>query len=152
MPLPEAGCQAGERCAPCFNPIDGKPTGVCAIRGDEPQEPALTFDTSCCGTSGLCIPDELSSGKASLPVDRCGDALGAGWSCAPKSVVKDPTRAADPFASCKIDLGLFSAGHGKCVPNCMVKTKDWVKRVLSRSSCASGESCVPCSIGGVPGC
>ncbi|MFT3924790.1 MAG: hypothetical protein QM778_19810 [Myxococcales bacterium] len=152
-PLPQSSCAVGELCAPCFNPVDGAATSVCSIRGDAPKEPVLRFDTICCGSSGLCIPQELSGNNAkSLPVDRCGTALGAGWVCAPKRVVADPTRASNPFNSCKISLGFFSVGRGKCVPNCMVEASGFAKRLLQRSSCESGESCVPCSIGGVPGC
>ncbi len=152
-PLPQSTCVAGELCAPCFNPIDGSATGACSVRGDAPKEPVLRFDTPCCGRSGLCIPAELSgSGAQSLPVDRCGSAHGEGWLCAPKRVVTEPARASNPFASCKIDLGLFRVGRGKCVPNCMVEASGFVKRLLRRSNCESGESCVPCSVGGVPGC
>jgi hypothetical protein len=153
--LPQDRCDSGERCAPCFDPITGKDTQVCRLHGDAPREPALVFDTACCGQGGLCIPSALASADAqgpSLPVDRCADAVGEGWLCAPKRVVTDPSRASNPFDSCKIDLGLFSVGHGKCVPNCMVTAKGWVKHLLSRSGCDSGESCVPCSAGGVPGC
>ena len=152
-PIPRSTCGTGELCAPCFNPIDGTATGVCNIRGDSPKEPALRFDTPCCGRSGLCIPEVLSGSQGkSLPADRCASELGQGWLCAPKRVVTDPSRASNPFAACKIDLGLFRVGRGKCVPNCMVEANGFVKRLLQRSSCESGESCVPCSVGGVPGC
>jgi hypothetical protein len=152
-PIPRSNCAQGELCAPCFNPLDGTATGVCSVRGDTPKEPVLRFDTECCGKSGLCIPGELSGSDAkSLPVDRCGGEHGSGWVCAPKSVVNDPSRASNPFASCKVDLGLFRVGRGKCVPNCMVEASRFVKRLLQRSNCESGESCVPCSVGGVPGC
>jgi hypothetical protein len=151
--LPQATCQSGELCAPCYNPQDGAPTGACALRGDAPREPPVRFDTACCGQSGLCIPGELAgSGADMLPADRCASEHGSGWLCAPKSVLADPSRRSDPFESCRMNFGLFRAGRGKCVPQCMIDAKGWVKRLLQRSSCASGELCVLCSLGGVPGC
>ena len=152
-PIPQSSCATGELCAPCFNPVNGEATGVCNVRGDAPKEPAVRFDTACCGQSGLCIPQELAgSASKGLPKDRCASEHGDGWLCAPKRVVTDPARAKDPFDSCKIDLGLFRVGRGKCVPNCMVDASGFAKRLLQRSSCESGASCVPCSLGGVPGC
>jgi hypothetical protein len=153
VPLPQASCAQGELCAPCYNPADGTATGACSLRGDGPREPPVRFDTACCGTSGVCIPGALAgSGANVLPADRCDDEHGDGWLCAPKSVVDDPNRASDPFQSCKMKIGFFSAGRGKCVPQCMIDAKGWVQKLLSRSSCASGERCVPCSLGDVPGC
>lgn len=153
VPLPQGSCADGELCAPCYNPVDGSETGACALRGDRPREPAVRLDTSCCGTSGRCIPEALAGASGSaLPADRCESELGQGWVCAPKSVVEDPSRRQNPFASCKMNFGLFKAGRGKCVPQCMIDAKGWVKRLMQRSSCASGELCVLCSLGDVPGC
>jgi hypothetical protein len=40
--LPQDTCEAYERCAPCYNPLDGAETGLCALACDEgPQEPAV---------------------------------------------------------------------------------------------------------------
>jgi hypothetical protein len=151
--VPQSSCATGELCAPCFNPIDGAATGVCVLRGDAPKEPPVRFDTACCAQSGRCIPEVLAGAQGKvLPADRCQTEHGDGWLCAPKRVIEDPARASNPFEGCKIRLGFFSVGRGKCVPNCMIETKGWVKRLLQRASCDSGESCVPCSLGGVPGC
>ncbi len=152
--LPRDTCASGELCAPCFNPIDASATGACTLHGDAPREPPERFDTACCGTSGLCIPSSLAGAAAThLPPDRCADTYGAGWLCAPKDVVADPSKAQNPFNSCKMNvLGLVEAGRGKCLPRCLVDTQNWVQKLLSRGSCESGELCVPCALGDVPGC
>jgi hypothetical protein len=151
--LPRADCADGELCTPCFNPIDGSATGVCSLHDDAPTQPPVSFNQSCCGSSGLCIPSVLAGAQAKvLPADSCASDLGPDWLCAPKRIVADPSTASNPFASCKINLGLFKAGHGKCVPRCMVDAKGWASRFLQRSSCESGELCVPCSLADVPGC
>jgi hypothetical protein len=151
--LPQDSCASGELCAPCFNPIDGTKTGICGLHGDQPKEPPVRFDTACCGQSGLCIPEQLAGANAGmLPADSCSTSYGSGWLCAPKSVVQDPSTADDPFASCKVKVGFLSVGRGKCVPRCMVDSAGWVESLLSRSSCQSGELCVPCSVAKLPGC
>ncbi|HEY8072830.1 MAG TPA: hypothetical protein VIF62_01940, partial [Labilithrix sp.] len=45
-------CDAGELCAPCFSPLDGKSTGACSsVSCDAPKQAAKTF-TGCCTEQG----------------------------------------------------------------------------------------------------
>ncbi|MFW6023645.1 MAG: hypothetical protein ACOC9O_02760 [Myxococcota bacterium] len=134
--LPQASCEAGDLCTPCYDPITGEETGACALNGDEPTESPYVFGT-CCDyegdSRGRCVPPDVvpESQQDALPQDDCDDME----LCAPDPFLDDPDYS---FPGC--DAGLL--GDGACVPDCLVDDSQAI--VLSQGSCADGELCAPC--------
>ncbi len=100
--LPQDVCSEGERCAPCENPLDGRPTGICEI-GKPPSKPA----EKCVKKAGapLQCPYE---GKPVLDVTKLTPCADEGMHCLPKAVV--PPELADLLAPC------FD-GNSVCAPD-----------------------------------
>lgn len=134
--LPQDVCQTGEKCAPCYNPIDGSATGSCTVGTDQPTKPALKF-TTCCTGNGLCVsPTEAGSQASSLVAQECT----GGFLCAPIYKVANTTPVScDP-------MGLFAGQPGVCVAACFVTGLNGIFTV--QSSCQTGEKCAPCSVFG----
>ena len=132
--LPQDTCQAGEKCVPCFNPVDGMPTGACDNNGDMPVQPPVTF-SDCCANLGKCVPMSLvpPDRAAQLPMDTCTQ----GDLCAPTVVINDPEHK---FAPCTANI-LFQMHPGACVPACLAGSQ---AGLLAQETCAQGELCAPC--------
>jgi hypothetical protein len=130
--LPVAACAAGQRCAPCYDPLSGESTGACNLAGDPgPREPAHRFGI-CCGDAGRCVPSDLvaSDQRSSLGQDVCpADRL-----CAPVKAVEKQAPA-----SCA-SLGSV---EGRCLPMCLSVVAKQLDR-LPRASCLDSERCAPC--------
>jgi hypothetical protein len=143
--LPQDVCAADERCAPCFNPNDGKPTGVCTFGCDKgPTTKPILFST-CCGGRGECVPRSAIPGNAAanLAPETCtGDNV-----CVPTKIVDDPTYR---FPTCQSQIYVppftpFDAGEGRCVPQCIVDATD-VGGFLMQGTCTDAtDKCVPCN-------
>jgi hypothetical protein len=133
-------CASGERCAPCYNPLDGTDTGACEVNGDKPANAPVKY-AGCCaynGTNrGTCVPPALvsTSQASSLPQDTCA----TGFLCAPNLKVKDQTAK---FVTCNAGL----LGTGACVPSCIPNPVQAI--FLTQGTCQAGELCAPCSFGG----
>jgi hypothetical protein len=147
--LPKSTCPDAHVCAPCYDPLDGTDTGACKQRNDPgPQEPPKLFDR-CCGTGsqalGACVPSSLlGKDEASrLPAGMCAQ---RDQVCAPITMAKPkPER----LPSCRAP-GSLDEDSGACMPDCFLSAIN--SALLSRSSCRSGEQCVPCSeLGNAPG-
>ena len=71
--LPRDVCPAVSRCAPCFDPLSGKDTGVCRINGDSPVAAAVIYP-GCCKLDGQhlgkCIHRAGSGGDLREPGRR----------------------------------------------------------------------------------
>jgi hypothetical protein len=73
--LPQDTCTANERCTPCFNPIDGTPTGACNLSCDTgPTKAPVTF-AQCCDAQAHCVPDAAipDEQEDNLDQDSCTD-------------------------------------------------------------------------------
>jgi hypothetical protein len=92
--LPQDVCDKTERCAPCFNPIDGTDTKACSQGCDTgpANKTPVTF-ASCGNGQGLCVPKSLipASLASSVPKDTCvgADSGPNDFVCAPTEKVKD---------------------------------------------------------------
>jgi hypothetical protein len=150
-----ADAGAGEQvCAPCYNPIDGSPTGACTQKaGDAPTEPAPTPFQPCGAddaggpAGGLCVPTDLATASnnpaaANLPQLECA----TGEVCAPTVKVRDLSACFEPCESAVSSLGAQYAA-GACVPYYVVASNPDLSvglSVLTQGSCATGELCAPC--------
>lgn len=140
--LPQDVCQAGEKCAPCYNPIDGSVTGSCtAVATDQPTQPKLQF-TQCCKdtttgtTHGLCVPKSIvPAANQSLPAQECPTTTGDPYLCAPIEKVNNLNYK---FPTC--DTGLF--GPGACIFACFAGANG---PILQPGTCTGGTVCAPCT-------
>ncbi len=163
--LPEAGCAAGERCAPCYDPRTGLGTGACTLGPcDKPKQPPSQFEA--CGVASgdaLCVPAEL------VPrVDRCYlDAKGCGAGCKEAGTLCVPRKMVDAGPSfsakkCTASLSGFMAlfmtffkdpidaiakmrdySDGACVSRCLPGVRAQAA-LLSSAGCDPEEVCAPC--------
>jgi hypothetical protein len=133
-------------CAPCFSPVDGKPTGACSQQaGDKPTTQAPTPFATCGSMDGgpalgLCVPKQLAidTGNPAAPSLKQLDCANAGDVCAPALKVKNPNEC---FAPCDS----FIAGPGGCVAAFLVAAvQASAVSVLGQATCAEGELCAPC--------
>ncbi len=149
--LPRDTCDAGELCAPCFDPTSSDPdapTGACSLACDEPAEPPKQLDcpwtgppiveaslfpqcSPACGGS-RCVPASM------IPEDQ-QDLLAAceGGFCAPEELIE----AAGNFVpkSCRSVAG----AEGRCLTTCLPPVAEQAD-VLPRDNCDVNERCVPC--------
>ena len=105
--LPQANCEADERCAPCFNPTAADPTaptGACSLACDKPAQPPLVLT---CPYTGPSVID-----PAIFPA--CSPACG-GAHCVPATLISDPSQASQ-LAACTSTNG----APGYCAPDFIV--------------------------------
>lgn len=134
--LPQADCDADERCAPCFDPTSGKETGACSqATCDKPAEKPVTF-AACCGGGGKCVPTASAGPNADqLNPDSCS---GDTPVCAPNAFLPGATPK-----TCDAVLGIVK---GICAAKCAVDVPGGgVTQKLIQGSCSDDEFCVPCS-------
>ncbi len=129
--LPSAGCQPGELCAPCFDPLTGEATPACSIGGDAPAEPPTLF-AECCGGRSLCIPEVLVSEAQQSLLDGAGCA--SGELCAPREIATGDYQP-EPCMSW--------GAEGRCLLACLPDVAAQRDR-LARATCDAAELCVPC--------
>jgi hypothetical protein len=136
--LSQATCDQGESCAPCYNPLNGRSTGICELPGDSPLEPPPSPFKECGdGGLGYCVPS-YAAGTAAGQLGQLTCA--AGELCAPKNKVADPAAC---FDHCDAGTGF---GAGACAPTFLAGT---LSSLLVMSSCSTGEVCIPCEALGV---
>lgn len=153
--LPVDVCDPNERCAPCFDPGSGAPTGACtSIECDAPKTQPVVFASCCKNAAGVsrgrCVP------KATLPPEALSnlekkectdDAL-----CAPAENF-DP-KYVPPKCSASSLLGKYD---GVCFSTC-VKQDFFAQLGTAQGNCATGSFCAPCKNPltggptGAPGC
>jgi hypothetical protein len=150
--LPQATCDANERCAPCFSPLDGKETGACRTAScDAPKQPAIQLE-GCCEQNGTlrgkCVPQSLvpASAQGKLRIDVCQAATEV---CAPTALL-DPT--VKPV-TCN-GVGPIGPYTGVCVSTCVDFGAQGA--LMPQGSCAADHKCAPCAVlgqpTGAPGC
>ncbi len=151
--LPKDVCMDSERCAPCFNPIDGSDTHACTQGCDKQTTmPPVLFAK--CGiyamdTSktprGLCVPKSLvPMNLQGIPQDTCKtDEL-----CAPTEKVKDlnynfPMCMPTGLAAALGLMANMAGQKGGCVPAYLAGTN---ASVLTMDECTGmGDLCAPCT-------
>jgi hypothetical protein len=134
-------------CAPCYDPIDGKPTGACSQGGDAPVEPAPP-PAKLCGAydggtaGGTCVP------SAWLPAESNPDALAHQDECDPGDLCLPSLKAEDLqacLAPCQTTLA-SPYDDGACVPVFVIRDVNAVAlAILDQSTCQSGDLCEPCA-------
>ena len=157
--LPQSTCAAGEKCAPCFNPLatdPTAPTGACTLGCDKPANPPTILT---CPWTGPPVLDPTTlpacdnggcSGAHCLPAAEVPPAEqsqlapcngGTGF-CTPDEIISTgnnfvPT-SCDPFPG--------SGVPGRCLSSCLPEVQTEVASgTLVQSSCSTGQYCVPCN-------
>jgi hypothetical protein len=149
--LPKDVCADSERCAPCYNPIDGTDTKACTQGCDKgPTKPKFVFPT--CGIDpmdttmtpkGVCVPKSIvPMDLQSIPADTCAtDHL-----CAPTEKAKDLNYNFPVCMPTSVGglLGMpnMAGQKGGCVPKYIVGTSS---TLLAVDGCMAGELCAPCT-------
>lgn len=155
--LPKDTCDAGELCAPCYNPLDGTPTGACSTaKCDAPKQPAKLF-TACCDNPprAKCVP------KAMVPANmqkNLGDDDGKCQKdvelCVPNEFVSNPGYRGTPCTGSGFLTGSYT---GVCLSDCL-EFSFFQKLAIGRGNCGQDMKCVPCNNPltgqptGAPGC
>ena len=140
--LPVDVCDSGEKCVPCFDPLNGgEPTGACEIAcdvGPDPAEEPVVFD-ECCSGNGTCVPADLA-GESALFLGQDVCPPGEDFVCAPNEYIEGPIEPAHCQSS-----SFFAVGSGRCLPSC-IPIVGTVSIALLQDSCASTQVCVPCEV------
>jgi len=143
--LPQGACDASHRCAPCYNPIDGQPTGICSIGTDTPNEPAYVFQ-NCGNNRGKCVPANLVPPAQSslLPQETCD----SGYVCAPTEALLDPNFR---FPSCTSTVATPTIPPapcncpGACVPKYLADSQTGGTLLLQDNCTKPDDRCAPCT-------
>lgn len=148
--LPVDNCDAYERCAPCFDPLNGEALPSCKVACDPgPTTEAVVFKP-CAEGLGRCapvsaVPEDMQGNLSEKDCEK-GKEL-----CVPKTAVD---RNAQP-KQCDLKLvKLPSSKPGVCVEDVLS-----IGIALSQSDCQEGFKCTPCNNPlknnaptGLPGC
>jgi hypothetical protein len=150
--LPKDVCADTERCAPCFNPIDGTDTKACTQGCDMGPTVMPKFVFPKCGIDmmdstmtpmGVCVP------KSIVPMDLQGipaDTCAADHLCAPTEKAKDLNYQFQVCTPTSIGglLGMpnMAGQKGGCVPKYLAGTNGGL---LAVDGCKTGELCAPCT-------
>lgn len=142
--LEQGTCDAGELCAPCFNPTDGSDTGACStVSCDKPKDPPKTL-TACCENKGRCVPESSVTDpdqKEKLGVKECVEGVEL---CAP---IEDIARTT-PRPKCTGVNPLKKTYEGACISKCL---ELGIKSLfVEQGSCDSEHVCAPCTALGKP--
>jgi hypothetical protein len=147
--LPADTCSASERCAPCWEPIDGALTGACGMSCDTWTAGTPQVFASCGGGLGVCVPPALvpDNLKSAVPPDTCT----GGWLCAPKEKARDLNYK---FVSCPpsaAGLPPDPSQQGACVPQYIAAANASGGLLSDSGQCAddpgdpgAGYICAPC--------
>jgi hypothetical protein len=140
--LPRASCQGFEKCVPCYNPIDGQPTGACTQSCDPgPTERPKTFGY-CCGGAARCVPESMVPDAMEERLSSCG----GNNLCVPAEHLNPNYR---PPTCSGWALLLGGSYSGVCLSECLTFS-GLENIVIKQGTCGSGDQCVPCYRGGAP--
>jgi len=154
--LTQSTCSSFERCAPCYNPIDGTDTGACRQSCDPGPAKAPYVFPYCCGLAGYyrgrCVPTPAipDAEEASLSRDVCSR---PGDLCVPSENLATPFK---PSACSAFSVAYFGNYQGVCLSNCL-HFSGLQDLIVKQGSCDAIHQCVPCQkpLGaptGAPGC
>jgi hypothetical protein len=155
--LEQSSCPTTEKCAPCWDPFSGAPSGACSLSTtcDAPPANAYTFPTCCVsgGTpGGRCIPKSQvpTAQQSNLQQDSCSS---TNYLCVPNEDLPAPHNV-PPGIGCNA-TALGFPYSGSCISNCV---NLGVGGVFSAGNCATNgmpnHTCIPCFFApaGSPGC
>jgi hypothetical protein len=149
--LPKDVCMDSERCAPCFNPIDGSDTHACTQGCDMIKNKTPVLFPKC-GISamdstmtprGLCVPKTLvPMDQQGIPADTCAmDHL-----CAPTEKVKDLKYnfpMCTPSGVAALGMKNMAGQAAGCVPPYLAGMN---ASLLMMDTCSAGDLCAPCTV------
>jgi len=157
--LPQSTCAAGEKCAPCYNPIATDPTaatGACTLGCDAPAQPPTILS---CPWNGPPVLDPTTlpacdgggcSGAHCLPAAEVPQAeqsqlaqcnSGAGF-CTPDPIIS----TANHFIPTSCDPFPGSGAPGRCLSDCLPRVQaESASGTLVQATCSTGQYCVPCN-------
>lgn len=144
--LPQAACDATERCVPCINPLDGQDTGACNLRytceggfgsGACPHTGPDLIDPS-----GLpsCAPDAHCLSLVLVPEElraRLADCPGSTDKCVPDDFIR--TGGNYVPATC----ASVGGAEGRCLSKALPEIAAQAT-LLSQGTCDANELCAPC--------
>jgi len=157
--LPQSTCAAGDKCAPCFNPVASNPraaTGACTLGCDMPAQPPTiltcpwtgppVIDPStlpACdggGCSGAhCLPAAEVPPSVQSQLASCNGGTGF---CAPDPIIS----TADNWVPTTCDPFPGSGAPGRCLSSCLPAVQaEAASGTLVQATCATGQFCVPCN-------
>lgn len=153
-------CAEDERCVPCINPLDQKPTPFCVEMGvhetscgsstpaGDGGAPSAPLETCCSHpdktTAGVCIPEATvpEAQRSQVEADTCK----GGNKCVPAALVKgQPVKCGS----------LGGIADGVCLDTCFSSMLGFAQSFLASDQCGKFEACVPCMFAkdmGMPGC
>jgi hypothetical protein len=157
--LPQSTCAAGERCAPCYNPVAADPkaaTGACGLGCDEPAQPPTVLacpwtgppvidptTLPACDSGGCpgahCLPAAEVPTAVQSQLSPCGGGTGF---CTPDPIIS----TANNFVPTTCDPFPGSGAPGRCLSACLPAVqKQASSGTLVQSTCTTGQYCVPCA-------
>jgi len=134
--LPQSTCAANEKCSPCYDPIDGAPSGACTQACDSAKKPPVLF-RNCCGGEGKCVPSSMVPASKRSKLSSCG----GGELCAPEETLEPGYR---PTSCTGWALLLGGTYTGACVSDCVPIDGFIQNIVIKQGTCGGGSQCVPC--------
>jgi hypothetical protein len=152
--LPQDVCAAGEKCAPCYNPVatdPTMPTGACALACDHPAHPPTVLTCPwtgpdvidpttlpACDSGGCsgshCLPAAEVPVSVQSQLAHCNNNTGF---CAPDTLIKTGNNSIPP--TCVSIAG----SEGRCLSTCLPLIASEAN-LLPQSTCATNERCAPC--------
>lgn len=159
--LPTGTCAPDERCTPCIDPSNNKPTGACAIGSQLPTGPCQSGAPAASDTgpapADLTCPHVGPPVIDPTPLPACGGA-GSGAHCLPAHLT--PVQMTSKLATCSggfcvpdkliVSAGRFIPGtcssvlgaEGRCQNAALPLVS--AQPTLPVATCESNERCVPC--------
>jgi hypothetical protein len=142
--LPQDTCAESEKCTPCFNPLDGTPTGACSLSCDTGPTTTAQPLASCCDGRAKCVPATAipDDQEDQLSEQECEDSS-PGSLCVPNEII-----ANGPFPACSANSFILGNYTGVCLSDCLDFGFQGI--ALARGNCQSGFKCAPCEQNGQP--
>ena len=157
--LPQDLCGAGERCAPCIDPLTGEDSGACGSglecvppaaevvapgpadgpsdgHGACPDFSSFGDMAECCEGSGSCVPADVLPPSLESQVSACDD----GGACVPKAIIAS---IEDEGGFWPVSCDSIGGAAGVCLSTCIPKVGEFAA-LLPQDVCQAGERCAPC--------
>jgi hypothetical protein len=144
--LPQDNCPADHVCAPCFDPLNGTPTGACSLSCDPGPTTQPVELPSCCSDIGKCIPTNAipPEQSAQLGADTC-DQSSQPMSCVPDVFLQMPYKPTGCETSLLSALLGDAFKPGACIPDCVPAVQGTINNIaLSQDNCPTHFKCAPC--------
>jgi hypothetical protein len=144
--LPKDTCAENERCAPCWNPIDGADTKACS-QGCDTGPPAEKVVFAKCGADkGISVPKAIVPTEFGSNVPQA-DCTKTDYVCAPIEKAKDfnynfPVCTPTSLGGI-LGMPAPNGQKGGCVPAYIIPTDQ--QPLLLQDGCPTGEICAPCT-------